>query len=163
MKFFSKAFLGLTLLFSVGAMSAEENITLIGQHLNEDYIFVLNPVWEDVQGSWGRSQYNLEWDDGYKIIKGETARVSQKVSFDEELKQIYGDLGCGWVDLFYTLESPWLLNGRFCLDDGLRLEFSTEAEMKSWVEEKVSTELSIEFPEPARAEVQGFLKKLINF
>lgn len=154
-------------LFGANPVSAaneesEENITLIGQHFNEDYLFVLNPVWEDVTGSWGRNQYVLAWDSDFKILSGKTAGVSHEVEFSAELLEVYGDVGCGWVDLSFTNSAPWSVEGRFCLEDKIQMTFDSQALMNDWLESKVSREMVVEFPEPTREEVFEFLKRLIE-
>ncbi len=166
--FFNIIFIfALPVFFAANALAnadeSQENITLTGTHYDQDYIFVFNPIWEDIQGSWGENHYSLAWDSDYKIMKGQTAGVEQKVEFSEMLGQIFGEVGCGWVDLFYAASEPWILKGRFCLDQNLSIAFESEEEMKNWVEEKVATEMSVEFPEPTRVEIAGFLKRLMAF
>lgn len=148
---------------SFAQSNGEENITLIGHHYNDDYLFVLNPTWEDVEGSWGTSQYHLGWDSSDQTLSGRTAGVSQEVEFIPRELRIYGTVGCGYVDLNYTDQAPWKVTGNFCLDFHIDEEFNTELEMKDWIEELVVTETAIEFPEPTRKDIAEFLKKLIEF
>ena len=148
---------------STPAEETPEPITLIGTHLSEDYIFVLHPVWQDIQGSWGRLNYDIRWDSDFKIVEGTAAHNDIFVEFSKDLGQIFGETStCGWIDLFFASRSPWVLEGRLC-DEMIRQEFETENSMRAWPEQQVAQSIASEFPEPAQLQVQNFLSELMDF
>ena len=151
------------LMFLGGVAQAQGNTTLTGSHYGSDYLFVLNPLWEDVQGSWGLNQYNLAWDSVYKELSGKTARVRQNVEFIPRELRVYGTVGCGYVDLRYSQRAPWTVSGKFCLDFSVNEHFDTEEMMKTWIETTLMDEVVVDFPEPTRVDVAAFLRELIEF
>jgi hypothetical protein len=135
--------------------------TLTGESQDREYFFVLDDLWEDVQGSWGQSDFNLGWDRFSETLQGVTAGIKQSIHFDNAIQEIRGESFCGLIDFRYFINQSPILKGWFC-DQLVEKQFSTQAEMNDWIKTSLIAELVREFPLPVQIEVSHFFSKFIE-